>query len=93
MKADPDQRRYYIRVAMGKRRADRDRVCTKAVVERGDVESPRKGPLVVKSVEVMKQNSNVGYLKFILGVWRFLILAHFEDMDMAFTEGIMDLQF
>jgi len=63
VKADPDQRQYYIRVAMGKRRADRDRVCTKAVVERGDVESPRKGPLVVKSVEVMKQNSNVGYLK------------------------------
>jgi len=41
----------------------------------------------------MKQNSNVGYLKFILGVWRFLILAYFEDMDMAFTEGIVDLEF
>jgi len=63
MKADTDQRQYYPRVAMRKWCPNGDSVGTKAVVEWGNVESPREGPLVVKSMGAMKKSSNARYLK------------------------------
>jgi hypothetical protein len=28
----------------------------------------------------------------LLGVWKFLVFAHFKDMDMTFAEGVVDLK-
>ena len=48
---------------MGERCADRNCVCTKAIVERGHVESPRERPLVVKATEEMRKSNCAGYPK------------------------------
>jgi hypothetical protein len=56
VQADSDQRQCYTRVVMEKRCADGNRVCTKAIVEWGHVESAREGPLVVKTTEEMRKS-------------------------------------
>ena len=76
---------------MGERCADRNRVCTKAVVERGHVESPRERPLVVKATEEMRKRNSSRISVTSLGIWGFLILSHLKDMKMTFTKGIVDL--
>jgi hypothetical protein len=48
---------------MGKWGPDGDGVGTKAIIERGNVESPHERPLVIKSVEDIKKGNGVENLK------------------------------
>jgi hypothetical protein len=61
VEADPDKWLYY-RVVAGKLCVDGYCVCTKAIVELGDVESPRENPLVVKATKEIRKSSRAGYL-------------------------------
>jgi hypothetical protein len=49
---------------------------------------------MVEATKDMREASRAGYYPgVLLGVWRFFIPAHFEDMDMTLAKSIMDLQF
>ena len=56
VEANSDQWQWYTRVVMEKRCSDGNRICTKAIVKWGHVESAREEPLVVKATKDMRES-------------------------------------